>query len=73
WKAFIDGKETPIVKTNYALRGLAIPAGKHSIQFRFEPQGYMTGTKLTTVFSIILGIIVLIAVYTTWKSTRKPG
>ncbi|RYY55798.1 MAG: hypothetical protein EOO09_09055 [Chitinophagaceae bacterium] len=71
WKAFIDGKEAPIVKTNYVLRGLAIPAGKHSIEFRFEPQGYLTGQKLATVFTIVLAAIILVAIFTGWKSSQK--
>lgn len=71
WKAFIDGKETPIVKTNYILRGLAIPAGKHSIEFRFEPQGYLKGTKITSIASILLAILVAAGIFMEWRERKK--
>jgi len=72
WKALVDGKELPIIKVNYVLRGLALPAGKHNIEFRFEPQGYMKGKSMTTIFSIILGILVLLAFYMEWKRNKMP-
>ncbi|MET0393746.1 MAG: YfhO family protein [Chitinophagaceae bacterium] len=72
WKAFIDGREAPIVKTNYVLRGLAVPAGKHAIEFRFEPKGYYTGEKLSVVFTVILAVILLVAIFMIWRENRRP-
>ncbi|MET0634850.1 MAG: YfhO family protein [Chitinophagaceae bacterium] len=71
WKAFIDGKEAPIVKTDYVLRGLAIPAGKHSIQFRFEPQGFITGEKLSRIFTYLLIAITAFAIFQGWRIYNK--
>jgi hypothetical protein len=72
WKVLVDGKEMPIAKVDYVLRGLALPAGKHNIEFRFEPQGYLKGKSFTTIFSIILGILVIVAIYIEWKK-NKPS
>jgi Bacterial membrane protein YfhO len=37
WKAYVDGRETPIYYTNVAFRGLLIPAGSHIVEMRFIP------------------------------------
>ncbi len=59
WKAFANGKELPIVRVNYVLRGLALAPGKYNIEFKFEPQDYLTGHRLTGIFSLILGLLIL--------------
>jgi len=58
WKAFIDGTETEILKTNYAIRGIEIPAGKHNVVFKFEPQVVKTGSLISLIASIILILII---------------
>lgn len=73
WKAWIDGKEAPIVKVNYVLRGLAVPAGQHEIVFRFEPQAYSKGKKLTSVFSIILLALLAVSIFMEWRRTKQQS
>lgn len=47
WKAFVDGAETEIFKTNYVLRSVVVPAGSHTVEFRFHPDSYETGLAVT--------------------------
>ena len=69
WKAYVDDKETPIFQTNYVLRGIQVPAGKHQIQFRFEPASYSVGLKAAIGSSVIIWLLLLGAVV---GAIRKP-
>ncbi len=71
WKAFVDGKESPIVKVNYVLRGLAVPAGKHDIEFRFEPQDYFMGKKLALAALAVCVALLLVWLVSVIKSRGK--
>ena len=71
WKAFIDGKEAPIVKVNYVLRGLQVPAGQHKIVFKFEPQDYLFGRTMTNIFTIALLLLIAAAIFFEWRNHRK--
>lgn len=59
WKAFVDGKEAPILRANYVLRALNLPAGKHVVEFRFEPDAYMTGNAITRICSILVLLVLI--------------
>ena len=65
WNAYLDGQKTAYVKTNYALRGMYVPAGSHNIDFKFEPTSYQTG-RMISIWStvlIYLAIIMALVVY----------
>lgn len=62
WKAYIDGKETPIVRADYLLRALKVPAGSHEIVMEFHPQSYFRGEMISLISSIlVLGLGVFYA------------
>jgi hypothetical protein len=71
WKAYIDEKEVPIVKTNYVLRGLFVPAGQHSIVFRFKPESYTTGSSITTISQLVLLLLLAAGLWIENRKNRK--
>jgi uncharacterized membrane protein YfhO len=69
WNAYIDGKITYHERVDYALRGLRIPAGKHTIEFKFEPQVIKTGSMISLVSFI--GILLLLGGGIYYETKRK--
>lgn len=63
WIASIDGKETPIYKVDYALRGINIPAGNHKIEFKFEPQVVKTGSTIALISTIGMILVIIGGIY----------
>jgi uncharacterized membrane protein YfhO len=71
WKATIDGKGTAIYKVDYTLRGIEIPKGKHTIEFKFEPQVVKTGSTITLFSSIGMLLVIIGGVYMEQKRKKK--
>lgn len=67
WHALVDGKESPILRADYVLRALEIPAGKHVVEFKFEPKPYIIGNTITLVAGWALLLIVLGSLWWSWK------
>lgn len=73
WNAYVDGKLTPHLSVNYVLRAMIIPAGKHDIVFKFEPESYYKGEKIALAGSILLFAFVIGGVFMQMKQTQKDS
>jgi len=55
WKAFIDGKEISLFRTNVAFKGIFLPKGEHIVLLRYEaPWRYVLNIVLTALFIFAL-------------------
>lgn len=62
WQAYIDNKSADHLRVNYVLRGMEVPAGKHTIRFEFKPKAFYSGSKISLLFSSLLILIFIGAV-----------
>lgn len=54
WQAYLDGQPVDHFRANYILRAMEVPAGQHTIEFRFEPKEYSLGNTVAWISSILL-------------------
>jgi hypothetical protein len=73
WNAFIDGKKTDYCRVDYILRGMAVPAGDHTIEFRFEPHSYQLGDMLSTWSALLLYLLIIVAAVVEWRKRSKQA
>lgn len=68
WVATIDGEPVELARADYILRAMAVPAGKHTIEMRFDPQSLHVTERMayTALALMLVGLIVLV-----WKKRKK--
>lgn len=71
WKAYIDGKETPLLRANYVLRALEVPAGEHTIELRCEPDTLKTFNIINLIGSILIVVFLIGAIALPFIKKRK--
>lgn len=71
WDCYVDGKLTEYARVNYVLRGLELPAGKHTIEFKMEPRAYIVGNKIAYAGSAILLLFLLVAIGLNFRDWQK--
>ena len=47
WHAYLDGRQVPVLQTNHAIRGVEVPAGKATLEFRYEPASLTWGLRIS--------------------------
>jgi hypothetical protein len=62
WRAYLDGRPVAILRVNHAVRGVVVPPGAATLEFRYEPASLAWGLRLACFAAVILlcqiGIIV---------------
>lgn len=59
WQAYVDGKPVEHIRVDYILRGLKIPSGQHTIDFKFEPKQMLTAMNIGWWLNNLVGLILL--------------
>ncbi len=70
WHCTIDKKEVPIIKTNYVLRGINMPAGEHTIAFHFEPKIAKTGKTAALIGSFLSFALIAFGLFMHFKRKK---
>jgi hypothetical protein len=61
WRALVDGADARIVPADLALRGIALPAGDHSVTFVFVPSSLYLGFAMCAFAAIVSVALVVLA------------
>ncbi|MCC9136370.1 YfhO family protein [Pontibacter silvestris] len=70
WQAYLDGQPVEHIRANYVLRAMQVPAGQHTIEFRFTPASYEIGNTISMVCSILLLLVLAGAIF--YGIKKKP-
>jgi hypothetical protein len=54
WRAYWNGVRVPILRTNHAIRGVVVPAGSGTLEFRYEPASFAWGLRLAGLAALAL-------------------
>ena len=49
WEGFVDGKKVDVIKANHAFRALFVPAGRHTVTYRYSPRIFLIGGLISAL------------------------
>jgi hypothetical protein len=70
WDVYLDGNKSDYCRVDYVLRGMAVPAGEHVIEFLFEPHSVAVGNSLSVWSSLVVYLLLIAAIVAEWRKRR---
>lgn len=71
WQVTIDGQPATLARANYILRALHLPAGKHVIEMKFDPQSLHLTESIAYGALVLLLIGVITAICLTYTKKNR--
>ncbi len=71
WEASVDGKPVKILRADYVLRAIKVPAGNHTIEFHFRPKSFNTGNTIAMISSLLLIGLIAAALVQLFRAKRN--
>ncbi len=72
WTASVDGRPAEVLKADYLLRAVVVPAGRHRVEFRFASPAMRLGLTVSLV-SLVLALALLAAGLWRGRARAAPG
>jgi hypothetical protein len=70
WRVTVDGQPAALLRCNYLMRGVSVPAGRHTIEFRYEPP--VTGLYVTAAAMVWAFFLVFLVIFTRQAESAPP-
>jgi uncharacterized membrane protein YfhO len=72
WQATLNGQDVPIERANILFRAVAVPAGQHTVEFRFAPASVRRGLLLSV--GSVVALVLVALVWDVWqRRAARPG
>ena len=73
WTAYVDGEEAPYFRADYVLRAMELPAGRHTVEWRFRAPGWRLSEGITLAASLLILAAAVAALVRCLRPKRQPG
>lgn len=70
WNAYIAGQQLHVLPTDHALRGVAVPAGEHVVEFRYEPDTLRFGMAISAATGTLMVVTFAVNAWS-WSGSRR--